>query len=327
MVCKWSLNTTIALASMLPLLCLADSGWTADDDDDTGYHQQHGVAPALNPNQPNIQQLSEAFGHLIGQDISKQGIHFDVEAVIEGIRNGVAGNPAPMSENDYDDVVANFRNKHFQEIANFNLALADAFMISNGKRQDIVQAVPGKVQYVVIQQGRGAPIHARTSPQLKFTGRFIDGTVFTATENNQAVLVPLEEMIAGFREGVVGMREGEKRRIFIHPDAAYGVTGELAPNSLLLFEVEAIKAGDRVQPQSSNRKQQLQTPMSQQSQPQQDDWDLKLEDSNGDVALEDNFSSKRLILQPVSDRQHQPNQIRSQQKQQGPKNTRPRGNE
>ncbi len=38
------------------------------------------------------------------------------------------------------------------------------------------------------------------------------------------------------------MKEGEKRTIYIHPEKAYGVTGHLPPNSLLIFDVEIIKA-------------------------------------------------------------------------------------
>ena len=38
------------------------------------------------------------------------------------------------------------------------------------------------------------------------------------------------------------MKEGEKRRIFVHPDLGYGTSGHLAPNSLLIFDVEVVKA-------------------------------------------------------------------------------------
>jgi peptidylprolyl isomerase len=38
------------------------------------------------------------------------------------------------------------------------------------------------------------------------------------------------------------MKEGESRRLFIHPDLAYGVAGHLPPNSLLIFDIEIVKA-------------------------------------------------------------------------------------
>ena len=38
------------------------------------------------------------------------------------------------------------------------------------------------------------------------------------------------------------MKEGEKRKLFVHPDLGYGTQGQLPPNALLIFEVEIVKA-------------------------------------------------------------------------------------
>ena len=55
-------------------------------------------------------------------------------------------------------------------------------------------------------------------------------------------MVSLDETIPGFSKGIIGMKEGEKRTLYIHPDLAYGVNGNLPPNSLLTFEIEIVKA-------------------------------------------------------------------------------------
>ena len=44
------------------------------------------------------------------------------------------------------------------------------------------------------------------------------------------------------------MKEGEKRVIYIHPDLAYGTYGSLPPNSLLIFEIEVVKANTKLLP-------------------------------------------------------------------------------
>ncbi|TXI40420.1 MAG: hypothetical protein E6Q59_03525, partial [Nitrosomonas sp.] len=143
----WGIVAAIAIVTSFHLPLCGDISWSDDEEyypasrEQQEERSQRPVTPSKNPNQPDIRQLSEAFGYFIGQDISKQGIHFDVEAVVKGIHDSVAGNPPPMDEEDYEEVVANFRDKHFQELANFNMTLADAFMTSNGKRQDITQAV------------------------------------------------------------------------------------------------------------------------------------------------------------------------------------------
>ncbi len=284
-----SLTTTFILCSFLLLSPnYADISWIHDEvaEENQDSRPRRGTPATRAARQPDIHQLSEAFGHFIGQDISKQGIHLDINDVITGIHDGVQGKPAPLSEQEYDSIISNFRSQHFQELANFNLALADAFMLSNGKRSDIVQAAPGKVQFVILQRGHGPRVEAHTVPILRFVGRFIDGTIFTQTEDNKALPVPLDDMIPGFRLGVVGMQEGEKRRIFIHPDAAYGTTGNIAPNSLLLFEVEVVKADDNVNSRLGVRQQQQKAQGYQQApvqdEPEEDDWDLTLDNEEDD---------------------------------------------
>ena len=59
--------------------------------------------------------------------------------------------------------------------------------------------------------------------------------------SNRSAL-PIKQSIPGFAKGLVGMKEGEKRILYIHPELAYGLAGHLPPNSLLIFEVEIVKA-------------------------------------------------------------------------------------
>lgn len=301
---QWKSIITVAVVSLLASPCHADGSWF---DEDTAEHAQTPARSTTKSNksiQPDMHQLSEAFGHFIGRDISKMGLHFDVNAVVKGIREGVAGKPAPMDEEEYEAVITQFRERHFQEVANFNLALADAFMKSNAKRPGIVQAEPGTVQYVVLQPGRGVEITPRSNPQLIFTGRFIDGTVFTEpSKGNKATAVALDDMIPGFQKGVIGMREGEKRRIFVHPQVAYGTTGDFAPNSLLLFEVEAVKASPPSNSYRPANKGQtaLNTPSSKPTRDTSWDLTLDLDENNAETQNDDDdFSSQRIVLQPVT---------------------------
>src|SRR5437667_8769149 len=59
-------------------------------------------------------------------------------------------------------------------------------------------------------------------------------------------LLGAKQVIAGWDEGVEGMKVGGKRELFIPPDLAYGsraVGGVIPPNSTLDFEVELLKVG------------------------------------------------------------------------------------
>lgn len=71
-------------------------------------------------------------------------------------------------------------------------------------------------------------------------GRFL----ILQRRNKEPILLPLTKVIPGFSQGMQGMKEGEVRVLYIHPDLAYGTAGQLPPNSLLIFEVKLIEAND-----------------------------------------------------------------------------------
>jgi peptidylprolyl isomerase len=99
------------------------------------------------------------------------------------------------------------------------------------------------LQYQIVKEGTGPEVKEHNSPQIQYTGKYIDGTVFGSSQDTGGpITIPLDQTIPGFSKGLVGMKEGEVRKIFVHPDLGYGKTGHLPPNSLLVFEVELIKA-------------------------------------------------------------------------------------
>ena len=50
-------------------------------------------------------------------------------------------------------------------------------------------------------------------------------------------------VIAGWNEGLIGMKEGGRRQLIIPPDKAYGDTGQgdIKPGETLVFVVDAVK--------------------------------------------------------------------------------------
>lgn len=193
--------------------------------------------------QIDMKKLSEAFGHFIGRNLQSPGLKFDLEAMIKGIRDGASGQPAPLSEKEYEDMMAAVQERAFKEMSSNNLKTANDFMTKNSQATGVVEIVPGKLQYSTIKEGNGATVEAHSSPKIHYTGKYQDGTVFgTSEEMGGPITIPLDQTIPGFSKGIVGMKEGEKRRLYVHPDLGYGTTGQLPPNELLIFDIEVIKA-------------------------------------------------------------------------------------
>jgi peptidylprolyl isomerase len=195
-------------------------------------------------------KLSETFGHIIIKHLQQTNLQFDIDSVAQGMRDAVAGKSAPLSEKEYEEIMAEVQEKGWQDLAAKNLKEAEVFLEQNRKNKDVVELEKGKLQYQVLQSGQGAAVVEHAIPTLIYTGKFLDGSVFSSSQD-KAMTIPLDQAIRGFSLGMVGMKEGEKRRLFIHPELAYGTAGSLPPNSLLIFDLEVVKAASNVQVQPS----------------------------------------------------------------------------
>ncbi len=91
--------------------------------------------------------------------------------------------------------------------------------------------------------GDGAEVPAQATVNVYYSGWLEDGTVFdSAVERGEPISFPLSGVIAGWTEGIPGMKEGGTRRLIIPPDLAYGEggTGGIPPNATLTFDIELL---------------------------------------------------------------------------------------
>jgi peptidylprolyl isomerase len=200
-------------------------------------------AQAAPISQDDVLKASEAFGHFIGRNLKAPGINFDLDSIIKGMRDGFAGKPAPLSDKEYEELMAKIQEEAYNKMAMQNLKTANEFLEKNSSAEGVMVIEPGKLQYIILSEGSSPAVEEHASPQIKYTGKFADGTTFGSSEETGGpITIPLDQTIPGFSKGIVGMKEGEKRKLFVHPDLGYGTTGHLPPNSLLIFEVEVVKA-------------------------------------------------------------------------------------
>lgn len=187
-----------------------------------------------------IAKVSEAFGHLIGKNIDTLGVEFDIELVVKGLKDATNGKHSPMSESECIEAIATVQENAFKQKSQANLANAESFLEKNGSCKYITSIEEGKIQYKIEKQGEGPLVEAHGNPVIRYTGTYLNGSVFGTSKKDE--VISLDETILGFQKGLVGMKEGEKRTLYIHPDYGYGTQGCLPPNSLLTFEIEIIKA-------------------------------------------------------------------------------------
>jgi FKBP-type peptidyl-prolyl cis-trans isomerase FklB len=101
------------------------------------------------------------------------------------------------------------------------------------------------LQYEVLASGTGKSPSASDSVTVNYRGTLTDGTEFDSSyKRGQPAVFPVNRVIPGWTEALQLMKEGDKWKLTIPPQLAYGERGAgklIPPNSTLVFEVELIK--------------------------------------------------------------------------------------
>jgi FKBP-type peptidyl-prolyl cis-trans isomerase len=93
--------------------------------------------------------------------------------------------------------------------------------------------------------GTGATAQPGDMLTVNYTGKLENGTVFDTSVGKAPYKFVLgqNQVIAGWDQGLVGMKEGGKRVLVVPASLGYGATGygPIPPNATLTFEVELVK--------------------------------------------------------------------------------------
>jgi hypothetical protein len=93
--------------------------------------------------------------------------------------------------------------------------------------------------------GQGAPVVDGQDVNVFYTGFLKDGTVFDGNRDKRPTTFNTNGVIQGFKQGLIGMKPGGVRNIFIPSALGYGAAGSgssIPPNSDLVFEVKLLSA-------------------------------------------------------------------------------------
>jgi FKBP-type peptidyl-prolyl cis-trans isomerase len=99
----------------------------------------------------------------------------------------------------------------------------------------------------ILKQGSGdKKVQAGDTITVDYVGTLINGTKFDSSIDRGQPLqlvIGVGQVIPGWDQGIIGMQVGEKRKLFIPANLAYGEQGAgtvIPPNSPLIFEVDLI---------------------------------------------------------------------------------------
>lgn len=120
-----------------------------------------------------------------------------------------------------------------------------AAMVKNNK--DIDTTSTG-IYYIVEKEGAGETVKAGNTVTVKYTGMFIDGSIFDASAyHGDGTMTYVHKanasrMIQGWEEGIETMKKGGVAAFLLPSSKAYGVTGNesIPPYTPLIFIIEVV---------------------------------------------------------------------------------------
>ena len=109
------------------------------------------------------------------------------------------------------------------------------------------KTLPDGLQITIEKEGTGEVAKVGSTVSVNYVGTFSDGTKFDASADHGGTPVDFPigvgAVIKGWDEGVVGMKVGEKRKLFIPWALAYGDAGRppvIPAKADLIFEIELV---------------------------------------------------------------------------------------
>lgn len=192
-----------------------------------------------------MDKISYALGLGIGQQLKSMNItNFSIEDFTKSIADVMNGESTQMTAREAQEMLNEYFSKKAAEDAQKAIAEGKVFLENNGKREGVVTTKSG-LQYEVLTEGTGRSPKATDKVRCHYEGRLINGDIFDSSyKRSQPADFGLNQVIAGWTEGVQLMKEGAKYRFYIPYLLGYGEQGagsSIPPYSTLIFDVELIK--------------------------------------------------------------------------------------
>ncbi len=191
-------------------------------------------------------------GYQIMGNFEKQGLILDLPSMVEGLEAAKAGKSKLSEEEEkavqqaYTRLMQKKRVEMMKMKGGENAEKGQEFMAKAKAENADYKALPNGVQYLVMEEGAGPSPAKADRVRVNYHGTFIDGEVFDTTRRagRGPAVFPVDRVVPGFSASLQAMKVGDKWKVIIPGDLAYGPAGsppKIGPNQTLIFEIELLE--------------------------------------------------------------------------------------
>ena len=199
-----------------------------------------------------MDKVSYALGIGIGHQLANMGgSELNIDDFAQAVKDVLGGKELKIKSAEAQQIVQEFFAKQEEKIqkqraeaGKMAKEAGEKYLAENAKKDGVV-TLPSGLQYQILKEGNGKKPSAKDQVKCHYEGFLIDGTVFdSSVQRGEPAVFGLQQVIAGWTEGLQLMQEGAKYRFFIPYRLAYGEGGagsSIPPYAALIFDVELIQ--------------------------------------------------------------------------------------
>jgi FKBP-type peptidyl-prolyl cis-trans isomerase FklB len=195
------------------------------------------------------EKSSYTIGANWGNNLKRQEVEVDLEAMIKGLRDGLDGKSVLTDQelreglNTLNQELRAKMEEKKKHLGETNKQEGEKFLAENKTKPGVI-TLPSGLQYKVLVEGSGETPRSNDVVTANYRGTLIDGTEFdSSAKNGQPLVRPANMLIKGWTEALQLMKPGAKWQLFIPPELAYGERGagaQIGPSATLIFEMELV---------------------------------------------------------------------------------------
>jgi peptidylprolyl isomerase len=185
------------------------------------------------------------FGRVVqGQSVVNAIRQGDKIEKVTIIRNGQGASAFKADQAAFDAILREAANAEASKVK----SKRDADIAQIQTKYPNLSLTPSGIRYIIQKEGTGSKPESGKTVALNYKGMFLSGEVFDSSDLHGE---PIEfkagarQVISGWEETVLDMKQGEKRLVVLPPELAYGErgagNGAIPGNSFLVFEMELVR--------------------------------------------------------------------------------------
>jgi FKBP-type peptidyl-prolyl cis-trans isomerase FklB len=191
-----------------------------------------------------MDSVSYSLGLLVATNLQSQGFeNLNANDLAKGMADALSGGETQWDAQKANQIVQSYvenkeKSKHTDIVAK-----AEVFFKENSKKEGVTTTASG-LQYEIINSGDGPSPKLSDKVTTHYHGTLLNGEVFdSSVDRGQPASFPVNGVIAGWTEALQMMKVGDKWRLYVPSELAYGSRGagaKIGPFTPLIFEVELI---------------------------------------------------------------------------------------